>query len=466
MKTFEQLPEQCTYRQLFDNVNNVNNNLSDVDFLYKSYLGDGQLFNVVGNVGYVNLQEGRRNKNITITKDDIANFKISGYQFYHRKSNSIIDVDIDCNLYNYRDDKVHFLYLVLSNHGKYEVYDDMYHNSEDTVLFARFVIKSDGNAAQFYVIAPFAGSPDYIKGNTFYTVAEGLDLIYYSKSNKQFTIPETKIRFSGINFDNYDSPDVLKINPGDTNIKFKYIYYDVVSKLPRVNWTASDETNNLIIDKIINYNTGVISNVDSNKFTIQKIYYDFYTNKFVAMYGDKQYNSMTEAVIGIDSILSYPKPDGIDYILPIAVVIVKNSSEAYSDKTIRIIGLKYDEQELFDSNDLARQQAAEAIEKADNAISIANSAVSTISDHTSNKSNPHSVTKSQVGLGDVNNYGIASEAEARAAAVNTKYMTPLRTLNTIESKSIITDGNIVLKIANTQPARQSGKTVIWINTSS
>ena len=37
------------------------------------------------------------------------------------------------------------------------------------------------------------------------------------------------------------------------------------------------------------------------------------------------------------------------------------------------------------------------------------------------------VTKSNVGLGSVQNYGIATQAEAETATSNVKYMTPLRT---------------------------------------
>lgn len=53
--------------------------------------------------------------------------------------------------------------------------------------------------------------------------------------------------------------------------------------------------------------------------------------------------------------------------------------------------------------------------------------------HVNNTSNPHSVTKSQVGLGNVQNYGIATQAEAEAGTVNNKYMTPLRTRQAIEN---------------------------------
>lgn len=53
-------------------------------------------------------------------------------------------------------------------------------------------------------------------------------------------------------------------------------------------------------------------------------------------------------------------------------------------------------------------------------------------DHTSLTNNPHEVTKAQVGLGSVLNYGVASEAQAKAGTANNLYMTPLRTAQAIE----------------------------------
>ena len=65
-----------------------------------------------------------------------------------------------------------------------------------------------------------------------------------------------------------------------------------------------------------------------------------------------------------------------------------------------------------------------------------------VTSHESNKTNPHSVTKGQVGLSNVSNYGIATEAEATAGTSNAKYMTPLLT------KKALNDSNIVHKTGN------------------
>lgn len=47
--------------------------------------------------------------------------------------------------------------------------------------------------------------------------------------------------------------------------------------------------------------------------------------------------------------------------------------------------------------------------------------------------NPHNVSKSDVGLGSVQNYGIASQAQAETGTIDTAYMTPLKTKQAIEA---------------------------------
>ncbi len=64
----------------------------------------------------------------------------------------------------------------------------------------------------------------------------------------------------------------------------------------------------------------------------------------------------------------------------------------------------------------------------DNAVQPFNNAVTLIrnelNSHLSDTTNPHQVTKIQVGLGNVQNYAVASVAEAQAGVATDKYMTP------------------------------------------
>lgn len=57
-------------------------------------------------------------------------------------------------------------------------------------------------------------------------------------------------------------------------------------------------------------------------------------------------------------------------------------------------------------------------------------------DHVNDKANPHEVNKFQVGLGLVDNYATAAPAEAESGTLNTRFMTPLRTRQAIEAIAI------------------------------
>jgi len=53
--------------------------------------------------------------------------------------------------------------------------------------------------------------------------------------------------------------------------------------------------------------------------------------------------------------------------------------------------------------------------------------------HANRTDNPHSVTKSQVGLGNIENYEVATQKEAEEGTATNKYMTPQRTKQAIDS---------------------------------
>ena len=63
--------------------------------------------------------------------------------------------------------------------------------------------------------------------------------------------------------------------------------------------------------------------------------------------------------------------------------------------------------------------------------------------HMADMNNPHQTTKAQVGLGSVQNFALATQAEAEAGSSNARYMTPLRTREAIEAiVGIELDGHI------------------------
>ncbi len=76
-----------------------------------------------------------------------------------------------------------------------------------------------------------------------------------------------------------------------------------------------------------------------------------------------------------------------------------------------------------------------------------------ITSHESNKTNPHSVTKEQVGLSNVSNFGIATEAEATAGTSDEKYMTPALTKKAAKSYVDKTD----VGLSNVDNVKQASK---------
>lgn len=65
------------------------------------------------------------------------------------------------------------------------------------------------------------------------------------------------------------------------------------------------------------------------------------------------------------------------------------------------------------------------------AQAITQQAGALIQQHVNDTSNPHQTTKAQVGLGSVQNFGIATTADAQTGARNDLYMTPARTTDAI-----------------------------------
>lgn len=110
---------------------------------------------------------------------------------------------------------------------------------------------------------------------------------------------------------------------------------------------------------------------------------------------------------------------------------------------------------LVENFQLASQAEAEAGTRVDRYLTplatkqaITLQAVTPLNTHISNQLNPHGVTKTQVGLGSVLDYGIALQAEAEAGTSNLKYMTPLRTANAIATLALVPLNNHIANINN------------------
>lgn len=88
-----------------------------------------------------------------------------------------------------------------------------------------------------------------------------------------------------------------------------------------------------------------------------------------------------------------------------------------SDGSITPAKLSFDPATQTELNDVAGTVLATQ--------SVAIATQNAVNSHTTRNDNPHGVTKSQVGLGNVQNYGMATQAQAEAGAVSTVFQHPI-----------------------------------------
>ena len=60
----------------------------------------------------------------------------------------------------------------------------------------------------------------------------------------------------------------------------------------------------------------------------------------------------------------------------------------------------------------------------------------------------------------------ATTTEATNGTSTSVVMTPARVKEAVNAYGVISDGNTIIKVGGTQPSKQTGKTIIWINTAS
>ena len=85
---------------------------------------------------------------------------------------------------------------------------------------------------------------------------------------------------------------------------------------------------------------------------------------------------------------------------------------------------------------------------------------SNLATHVGNTNNPHNVTAFQVGLGNVENYGIASEQQAKDGDSNLHYMTPLRVKQAIQ---VLVSGSVDVHTTRTDNPHQVTKAQVGLS---
>ena len=117
--------------------------------------------------------------------------------------------------------------------------------------------------------------------------------------------------------------------------------------------------------------------------------------------------------------------------------IAANNAYRYSELTSEFVQIQPAPLQLGTVAGTA-YEGSEGQENRDRIVAIENDYATdtALQAHIDDAINPHAVTKTQVGLSNVQDFGVASQAEAEAGTVNDKYMTPLRTAQAINVATI------------------------------
>lgn len=366
--------------------------------------------------------------NLIIPFSTLNEIRFSGFVFYFKSLHKVITDVLTVDLSSYNDSTLHLLYLKPDK--TFMVLNEKYTGDEDYLLVARFIIGTN-EVLQFYVTTRNAGTNPFDRLGVTYNVIEGL--VPKAKTGLTITSSDGIIKYSGINIISETDTDILYDTFEEATFNIHYVTTDNT-----VNWSSSPVTN-VDTNHIMNYNTSQLVEVTAGKYICQKAFYDYNTKSFVLQYGTVVYDTYNEALAGASN-FTYDEPDWKGLYIPVAVFVIKaGETDLTDDDNFHVISITdnsnlsaatavdptaqalansalaaaQNAQDTADTAegkaDDAQADATQALSDAANAQTDATSANTKIDAHLSDENNPHNVSKSQVGLSNVDNTADANK---------------------------------------------------------
>lgn len=363
------------------------------------YLGE-MLFNGMLYTGLETIggQEVRSLTNLNISSQSPQSLELDNFYLYFRDINKIILINkktFDLSAYN----TGHPMFFYINSDLGYRVSQEFNQGVNEIMLF-RFLIGTNGIFKQCYLTAQRFGSSAYDSANEFYAV-QGCQPLPIENS-LSIKLDDGTIKRSGIRIDNHQMPDIDNIHDEDIPFNLRYIEADNTVDFDKALVNVVDSTHYLT------YATATLNNVPTGKFTAQRILYDVYTDCLIMQYGDSVYDSMQEALSAVNNI-SYPFPYNTLMFIPLGIMFIKEGATDLSDPDECILvqhlntTITNTDSAFFAEDSYARGRIAAINNDITTLQTQLQNAVNNLNAHISNTSNPHSVTKEQVGLGSVDN---------------------------------------------------------------
>lgn len=379
-----------------------NNALASSDHTW--YLGEmlynGILYTGLETIGGAHVQTLT---NLNISSASPQNLELDNFYIYFRDINKILLVDqVTFDLRSYKTGHPMFFYI--NSELGFRVSSEFHQEDNEVVLF-RFILGTDGKFKQCYLTAQRFGSNVYDTADEFFLV-HGCKPLPAGTNNLRLKLGDGNLKRSGIRIDYHQVPDVVIIR--DNNIPFNLRYITTENK---VDFNAAT-TLNVNPNKMLNYASKTLSDVPSGKFTAQRILYDVYTNCLIMQYGDASYDSLSEAMTSINNLV-YPFPYNTLMFIPLGIMFIQQGCTSTNDSTKCLLvqntntTVTQTDSAFFAEDAYARGRLKAFQDQIDALSTQVAAASSLVNSHVANKSNPHQVTKAQVGLGNVDNLSLA-----------------------------------------------------------
>lgn len=364
------------------------------------YLGEmlfnGMLYTGLETIGGVQVKSL---ENLNISSQSPQNLELDNFYLYFRNINKIKLLDqktFDLSPYN----TGHPMFFYINSDLGFRVSQEFKQAANEIMLF-RFLIGTNGVFKQCYLTSQRFGSNVYDSAGEFYTV-QGCQPFPIANS-KTIKLDNGTIKRSGIKIDVHQTPDIYEVVDNDIPFNLRYIESDNTVDFDKATVTQVDP------DHYLTYASSTLGNVPANKFTVQRILYDVYTDCLIMQYGDGYYNSMQEALSAVNNV-TYPFPYGELMFIPLGLMFIKKGATNLSDPDQCLLVQHLNttttgtDSAFFAEDSYARGRLA----LIGNDIAVlqqqVQQAINNLNAHVNNTNNPHSVTKTQVGLGNVDNY--------------------------------------------------------------
>lgn len=382
-----------------------NNALSAADHTW--YLGEmlynGMLYTGLESIGGVPIKSL---SNLNVSTASAQNIELDNFYLYFRDINKILLVDqVTFDLRPYNDGHPHFFYI--NSKLGFRI-SQKFAQKDDEILLFRFILQPNEKFSQMYVTAQRFGSNVYDTADEYYLIKGCMP--QPAETKMRLKLGNGTIKRSGILFDNHQVPDVYTIEDKEIPFSLRYI-----TNKNQINFSQA-VTKLVDTTKILNYKTNVLSTLPDDTFSVQRILYDVYTDCLIMQYGDTEYPDLRTALSSIGNV-TYPFPYNELMFIPLGNMFVKSNCTDLSDPEQCIITqqlsttIDYTQSTFFAQDDYARgrlkviqgeikklEDRMDAVEKRLTDLEDA------FDDHIHDYNNPHKVTKSQVGLGNVPNW--------------------------------------------------------------